>query len=553
MLPDLQKIILNCKSRIAAIDPISEVFVDPHKMTQFLTSYKDANPRNEIVIAGERSLRITSVHKGENRTTTISFQEFPVLSILADHLAALNVFREKLNEICQAMGFSSRSTDGESFFGLIPSNNWQTKATPTHVSRFQSAVNKVLIDPHDRKMMTAFVTNPEWGGGIDKKFNRTSDDWRDSAVKKVGNLVSEASAGRMAVIQAISDAGVSTKFVSFKPAAPSVAGPVTPVSSKFVGGENVLFYGAPGTGKSTKVKNEADGKKYVRTVFHPDLQNSDFFGCLKPQMNGTNVEYNFVPGPFMQAYAEAIEHSDQPVYLIIEELNRAAAAAVFGDLFLLLDRDSDGTGEYDVVCPTPESQNWLNEQKPLGAKTLRLPPNLFIYATMNSADQGVYPIDTAFRRRWRHEYLPLDYPKGAKGQVAFVTDSSGSVEKMDWRAFVEILNDRLLNSVELEISEDRLLGQWFVKETDLDGSSIPEKVLVYILDDLLRHEDKGLIFKEGIKTFGVLAKRIESNQQILSADFLTALNPKGSSDTPEDGGPIADEVSESDNDPDAAS
>ncbi len=547
MLPDLQNIISNCKSKIALIDKIATVAVDPTDLNKFLSKYRAINPRKKIDISGETSLRIKAVHKGADRITYITFQEFPVLSILADHLTALNSYREALNDICKAMGYTSRSTDGASFFGLIPSSDWKTTANSTQVSQFNSALNIVLPDPNDQNMMTKFVTDPQWGGGIDKKFNRTSDDWRDSAVKKVGNLVSEASADRIPVIAAIADAGLSANFVSYSPVAPTSTAPASSTSLKLFAGENVIFYGAPGTGKSSKVNNEVKGKKYVRTVFHPDMQNSDFFGCLKPQMNGKDVEYSFVPGPFMQAYSLSIEYPDEPVYLIIEELNRAAAAAVFGDLFLLLDRASDGTGEYDVVCPTIESQKWLDAQNPIGPKSLRLTPNLFIYATMNSADQGVYPIDTAFRRRWRHEYLPINYTMGPTGKVAFVADSLGNVITMDWRAFVKILNNRLLNSVELEISEDRLLGQWFVKDTDLDGNSIPQKVLVYIWDDLLRHEDRGLIFDKGIKTFGGLTSRIEGNQQILAADFLETFHEAGSSDIIKDDSSIAGGISDADN------
>lgn len=289
------------------------------------------------------------------------------------------------------------------------------------------------------------------------------------------------------------------------------------------GGENVIFYGAPGTGKSKRVDQKISGAKSFRTVFHPDLQNSDFFGSLKPRMNGDDVRYEFAPGPFMQAMCAAYKTPDQFVYLVIEELNRAAAAAVFGDLFLLLDR-TDGVGEYHVSFPSPESRDWFQAEAGEADDTLRLPSNLFIYATMNSADQGVYPIDTAFRRRWRQEYLPIDFSLGPDGNVAYV-DVPGNVHTLSWRDFGRLLNEHLISSKTLEIAEDRLLGQWFVKKDDLNGSNVPEKVLLYLWDDLLRHEGREHIFdKSTVKTYGVLASQIKAGKRVLSDSFLAVLN-----------------------------
>jgi hypothetical protein len=301
------------------------------------------------------------------------------------------------------------------------------------------------------------------------------------------------------------------------------------ISLALTGGENVIFYGAPGTGKSNRVNEKIKdaGKQPFRTVFHPDLQNSDFFGCLKPQMNGKDVHYGFSPGPFMSALAEAYKTPDEPVFLVIEELNRAAAAAVFGDLFLLLDREDDGTGEYDVSFPSTESREWFEAETGVADQKLLLPSNLFIYATMNSADQGVYPIDTAFRRRWRQEYLPLDYDKGPEGDVSFV-DAAGSHHPLAWRKFVKLLNRHLVSSQTLGIAEDRLLGQWFVKKKELDGDGIPDKVLLYLWDDLLRHEGREHIFDAGtsgkVKTYGDLVIEAAAGRRFLSDSFLGKLN-----------------------------
>ena len=241
-------------------------------------------------------------------------------------------------------------------------------------------------------------------------------------------------------------------------------------------------------------------------------------------MDGEKVRYGFSPGPFMQALAEAYREPTEPAFLVIEELNRAAAAAVFGDLFLLLDRDEDGMGEYDVSFPSPESEQWFEEQTKAAHVSLLLPPNLYIYATMNSADQGVYPIDTAFRRRWRQEYLRLEYEKdkASDGDVAYV-DAKRKHHSLEWREFVKLLNGQVTGSRTLDIAEDRLLGQWFVKTKELDGKSIPNKVLLY----LLRHVGRELIFDKSsipTMTYGELALRVENGERILSDDFLATLN-----------------------------
>ena len=295
------------------------------------------------------------------------------------------------------------------------------------------------------------------------------------------------------------------------------------------GGENVIFYGAPGTGKSytVNINIKAANKVPIRTVFHPDLQNSDFFGCLKPKMDGDNVRYEFSKGPFMKALEEAYKTPSEPVYLVIEELNRAAAAAVFGDLFLLLDRDDDGESEYGVSFPSTESQDWFNSATDLDLSELRVPPNLFIYATMNSADQGVYPIDTAFRRRWRQVYLPLKYDSGTDGLVSYI-DAEKKRHELTWLKFVELLNEHLTSSQTLDVAEDRLLGQWFVKNKELDGNDIPEKVLLYLWDDLLRHGDRAHVFHSGadgtVKTYGDLVIEKQAARRFLSNSFLQRLN-----------------------------
>ena len=291
------------------------------------------------------------------------------------------------------------------------------------------------------------------------------------------------------------------------------------------GAENVIYYGAPGTGKTHAVDCRVDGMQCVRTVFHPDMQNSDFVGSLKPIMQGDRVAYAFSPGPFALALKSALRNPEKATCLVIEELNRAPAAAVFGDLFLLLDRDECGAGKYDVNFPTPEFRTWLSGDLRTEIARLALPPNLWILATMNSADQGVYPIDTAFRRRWRQVYVPIDYEAAPDGMLE-IYSADGMSHSLQWRDFVRILNEHLTSS--LSIAEDRLLGPWFATAEELAVSrTVPGKVLIYLWDDLLRHQGREQIFNlQEIKTYGQLSQRVVHGQRIFSDDFLEKLAPE---------------------------
>jgi hypothetical protein len=299
-------------------------------------------------------------------------------------------------------------------------------------------------------------------------------------------------------------------------------------SPRVTGAQNVLYYGAPGTGKSHEVQQVIGTDKSFTTVFHPDMQNSDFIGSLKPGLDEKgDVTYAFRPGPFAQALAFAWAHPQSKVYLVVEELNRAVAAAVFGELFQLLDRTKDGSGRYSVDFPSPEFAHWFEANladHELEVARLSLPSNLWILATMNSADQGVHPLDTAFRRRWRQEYIAIDYAKAPDVGLNLVTKSG--VTETDWKTIVKSLNQFLVDR--LNVGEDRLLGPRFIDEHEFEGGSLPGKLLIYLWDDLLRHHGRSDLFVENIKTYGELDHRSKSNGPIFSDGFLSLL--KTSSD-----------------------
>lgn len=528
-LPDLQECQRLSKERAAKI-PVDRICAPSQEVwDQILTLYNAEVPNDKVMVVGDSSMSIAT---GKDKSLTISAQEFPRCWAVRPYVLGILKYEAKVDELAKELGFANRSSGRvkEEVFKKLPSETWETVLSTQDVADIKAAIkSKLGLNPEEQDRFLRFLADEKWSG-VSKTLER--GDWPISAIVGVGDWLANASTrrGELSIALAKSDAFEELMQLS-DPTKKSAVIPNSQLSLPALkGGENVIFYGAPGTGKSNRVDAiiKAAGKTAYRTVFHPDLQNSDFFGCLKPQMDRKKVRYAFSPGPFMKALADAYRTPSEPVFLVIEEINRAAAAAVFGDLFLLLDRDDEGKGEYYVSFPSPESEKWFETATGVAHSELLVPSNLFIYATMNSADQGVYPIDTAFRRRWRQEYLPLDYDKGPDGDVSYV-DASGNRHALAWREFVKLLNKHLTGSQALDIAEDRLLGQWFVKKKELDGKGIPEKILLYLWDDLLRHDGRGSIFDYGkntgkIKTYGDLVIEAEAGRKFLSDSFIAKLN-----------------------------
>ena len=230
-------------------------------------------------------------------------------------------------------------------------------------------------------------------------------------------------------------------------------------------GANTIVYGAPGTGKSHYLSQFSPN---VRTVFYPDYMHSTFVGGYRPYVAGGSITYQYIPGPFIQAFIQAIKApNDEPVYLIIEELNRANAAAVFGEIFQLLDRDHTGKSAYQIE-PDLVLKDFLDVE--LNGQTewqgqLFIPSNLHLCASMNSADQGVEPLDSAFKRRWQYHFLPIDFDQIPAGDLRRDPVLNHNGTDYSWVDLAQALNEFLKS---LGIDEDRLLGQHFMSESDLD-------------------------------------------------------------------------------------
>jgi hypothetical protein len=289
-------------------------------------------------------------------------------------------------------------------------------------------------------------------------------------------------------------------------------------------GRNEIYYGAPGTGKSFEIDEITAGSNCIKAVFHPDTQYSDFVGCLKPVMDGDAIQYKFREGPFCRALILAHQNPEAECFLVIEELNRASAAAVFGEIFQLLDRDEDGSSRYDLNLTDPDMQLYLSNEAPgiLQDDKLGLPANLSILATMNSSDQAVLPLDTAFKRRWHFKYKPLNFSSCPQGKLALVL--GGAVRAVDWGDFAQAVNQLL---AEMEIPEDRLLGPWFLSQHELmnheaSRSALEGKLFIYLWDDVLRHGDRTRVFDD-ILTYGGLVRRFQNNEVVFSSTLVDLL------------------------------
>ncbi|PCI63046.1 MAG: type II restriction endonuclease subunit R [Gammaproteobacteria bacterium] len=305
---------------------------------------------------------------------------------------------------------------------------------------------------------------------------------------------------------------------------------VTPSINKL--GSNIIYYGAPGTGKSHTIDGEISERNAVRTVFHADTTNSDFMGSLKPKMNGASIEYEFRPGPFTTSVINAIKDPIHHHWLIIEEINRAPAAAVFGEIFQLLDRESGtGTSRYSITLSDLDMLSFIESETGivLTDGKLRLPGNLSLLATMNSSDQAVMPLDTAFKRRWQFRYIPLDFDVSYKGGEPCangnlnILNSTGGKIQVSWKAFAKVINEILTDE---DIAEDRHLGPFFLSDDELKKNpdeALTGKLFMYLWDDVLRHGLKDAVFDSATKTYGQLTRKYHNNEKIFSERFYELL------------------------------
>ena len=266
-------------------------------------------------------------------------------------------------------------------------------------------------------------------------------------------------------------------------------------------GDNTILYGVPGCGKSHKIKTEYcnDENLMERVVFHPDYTYSDFVGQILPTNINGHISYPFVPGPFTRILKKSVNDPEHNYYLVIEELNRGNAPAIFGEVFQLLDR-IDGISEYGINNADIANEVYGNE-----THLVKLPQNLFILATMNTADQNVFTLDTAFKRRWRMRSITNDITK------CFFANDVICNTGVTWSSFLSKINEKVVEFGEGNIgSEDKRLGAFFLQKRELsDVDSFSEKVLLYLWNDAFKY-DHDRVFKQEYKTLEQLIEGFKS-------------------------------------------
>ncbi len=312
-------------------------------------------------------------------------------------------------------------------------------------------------------------------------------------------------------------------------------------------GFNRLYYGVPGCGKSWYIENHlkeivgASDKEdiiKIRTVFYSDYSNSDFVGQILPVNEGDKLVYKPIPGPFTKALKSSLENinNNKKIVLIIEEINRGNASAIFGDIFQLLDRedniyiDNNFINQYAKLKGNELLNNFIIKNG------IKLPNNLYIIGTMNTSDQNVYTLDTAFKRRWDMKYWSNQFNEKDEIGDCFIPNSNG----VSWANFVNKINDAILNkSNQIMQGEDKQLGKYFIsknylienkKNDELIGESLKnycydfnkfekfrDKVLVYLFDDVTKY-NHGSLFLDDINSIDKLMSK-NKLEEIIKVSF----------------------------------
>ena len=288
----------------------------------------------------------------------------------------------------------------------------------------------------------------------------------------------------------------------------------------------IIYYGVPGSGKSHKIDEETKAlpvDQKMRVVFHPEYTNADFVGQILPVQTSDGIDYLFKAGPFSRILKRALKNPDKPYYLIIEEINRGNAAAIFGDLFQLLDRNSDGWSSYSIenmdinAFIRSSNDKYSDKEAPSSVSignltftentSLRLPPNLSLYATMNTSDQNVFTLDNAFQRRWDMQLVKNECSDTNQMKATITVKD----QKITWEDFQQTINSVIgekSNEGGLSSMEDKRLGCWFVKaeNKEIKPEVFANKVLKYLWDDAFKfyHQE---IFAGDIKNFEELHQR----------------------------------------------
>ena len=401
------------------------------------------------------------------------------------------------------------------------------------------------LDEAEKNLLIKFATEPQWWNGGRYNDGKSLDrgDCLNSAILAIANVVNVAQ-------------GYIADLWEFLGKNPKYAALLNVAKGKYEAATNTtplqtIYFGSPGTGKSHKVKTdvlkEVPEEQIFRTTFHPDSDYASFVGCYKPvchsakgAQEASRISYEFSPQVFTKAYCKAWKNPDRQIYLVIEEINRGNCAQIFGDLFQLLDR-KDGVSEYPIDADTDlrlyletelakAEDGETDGSRGIEGGKLSLPSNLNIIATMNTSDQSLFPMDSAFKRRWEWKYIPTAAPKGKDRQMELAIENT--IETKDgrkinagnyeysWKDFLSKINDKILNVTH---SEDKQLGYWFMKPDDgtdnISIGSFVSKVVFYLWND---------VFKDmGARDTNPFTIKVNGKNEIMSFNSFFEENTEG--------------------------
>jgi hypothetical protein len=500
MLENLNLLALEAKKRSDDYNKNEFVFSDKFKL-----KFKELLPNYNITFYNYTSVVTTAT----NLLIIVPNQWFVIASFFNSYISALKIYKDKVNEL---------GIDKDTIKEIRDNGNIDTETEAKITDEFQ--------DADDTEKFKMFLTDYEWW------FGSKTIDRGDYYVSSILNLASVINNSQSYIADLAYTFSEHPELVEIFEEDYSTSREL--LSSGLSKPENIIYYGSPGTGKSYKVNEilkPLDSKFFERITFHPEYDNASFVGGYKPisekNVAGIDeVKYKFVPQAFTKIYVAAWKDPNNQYYLAIEEINRGNCAEIFGDIFQLLDRNSNYT-----VTPSSELQQHLIEKLGLehdGIKSdLKLPPNLSLLATMNTSDQSLFPMDSAFKRRWDWEYMPICYLE--KTEDNKTNDSFKFYVKIDnnrsfgWIDFIKSVNNKIKHNDNLGM--DKCIGNYFIKpeKNEISLKEFVNKAIFYLWNDVFKDEDKtDSIFGEGIYYEGFFP--IESNGKELLLPILKSLD-----------------------------
>jgi hypothetical protein len=461
-----------------------------NRFTEYIRTPGSSGGYSDVVF--DRGVVVLS--SNNNKTSYVPTVGFAYAKALVPYLKLLSEYRDVAY---RALGESYISGgQGKTLIAALKDNALPQAA--------REKLKQYGLSDQDQIQVASFLTNYEsWGGG--KTIDR--NDFYISPLMKCAGLQAESQSAIAELSKVLCDNPDLSSHLTYTIIDISKDGiykeqPIVGEKDTSKIGENVILYGVPGAGKSWTVQQEycADEKRIERVVFHPDYTYSDFIGQIIPKTKDGRIVYKFSPGPFTKILQKAIRNKTEHYYLIIEEINRGNAPAIFGDIFQLLDRAKEdmphcckGSSIYGITNPeiakciyfSDEAESDDNEDEEAENIPIRIPCNLSIIATMNTADQNVFTLDTAFQRRWRMRIIENDLESDRHSNILGTTIADTN---LCWKKFLKTINEIILNAnSELNSHEDKRLGIYFVAKEDLSSvSSWAEKVMKYLWDDAFK-------------------------------------------------------------------